>query len=214
MKNWKLTSTIAALICTTNVNAALIDNGYFTTDDVSGLDWLDLSETVDMSMTAAASNNPGWRLPTYAETVDLFNYVFDGYYHTHTNGSSSSIDPGHYVGLVEDTNLFIDLFGVTGTFDSGFAESSIGWYCYQDASFSCLPSQIGATRIQDGGFYGERYTVYGLGNEFGGLQDPLSPAGVFLVRTSVIPVPAAVWLFGSGLLGLMGIARHYRRPAG
>ena len=28
--------------------------------------------------------------------------------------------------------------------------------------------------------------------------------------TSVVPVPAAVWLFGSGLLGLMGIARKRR----
>ena len=27
-------------------------------------------------------------------------------------------------------------------------------------------------------------------------------------RTSVIPVPAAVWLFGSGLIGLIGVARR------
>ena len=33
----------------------------------------------------------------------------------------------------------------------------------------------------------------------------------FYIRTAdaaVIPVPAAVWLFGSGLLGLIGIARR------
>jgi len=28
------------------------------------------------------------------------------------------------------------------------------------------------------------------------------------METTVIPVPAAVWLFGSGLLGLIGIARR------
>ena len=28
--------------------------------------------------------------------------------------------------------------------------------------------------------------------------------------TTVIPVPAAVWLFGSGLLGLVGVARRKR----
>ena len=33
-------------------------------------------------------------------------------------------------------------------------------------------------------------------------------AGSFLVKASVVPVPAAVWLFGSGLLGLIGIARR------
>ena len=30
------------------------------------------------------------------------------------------------------------------------------------------------------------------------------------VRTGVVPVPAAVWLFGSGLIGLIGIARRKR----
>ena len=29
--------------------------------------------------------------------------------------------------------------------------------------------------------------------------------------TGVVPVPAAVWLFGSGLIGLLGFARHTRR---
>lgn len=33
---------------------------------------------------------------------------------------------------------------------------------------------------------------------------------VWLVRTSPVPVPAAVWLFGSGILGLAGIARRKR----
>lgn len=35
-----------------------------------------------------------------------------------------------------------------------------------------------------------------------------SEYGSFLVKTSVVPVPAAVWLFGSGLLGLTGLARR------
>jgi hypothetical protein len=28
-----------------------------------------------------------------------------------------------------------------------------------------------------------------------------------------IPVPAAVWLFGSGLLGLVGVAQHRKKTA-
>jgi hypothetical protein len=32
--------------------------------------------------------------------------------------------------------------------------------------------------------------------------------GSFLVRTAVVPVPAAVWLFASGFIGLIGIARR------
>ena len=30
----------------------------------------------------------------------------------------------------------------------------------------------------------------------------------FLLTTSAVPVPAAVWLFGSGLIGLIGVARR------
>ena len=34
------------------------------------------------------------------------------------------------------------------------------------------------------------------------------PGDFMAVRTSAIPIPAAVWLFGSGLLGLVGMARR------
>ena len=30
----------------------------------------------------------------------------------------------------------------------------------------------------------------------------------YLVRASVVPIPPAVWLFGSGLIGLIGVARR------
>ena len=36
---------------------------------------------------------------------------------------------------------------------------------------------------------------------------------VVSVDTGVIPVPAAVWLFGSGLVGLVGVARRRRKSA-
>ena len=40
-------------------------------------------------------------------------------------------------------------------------------------------------------------------------SDPASNATIYLSSSlTVIPVPAAVWLFGSGLLGLIGIARR------
>ena len=50
------------------------------------------------------------------------------------------------------------------------------------------------------------------GFETGGaasIGDPLNlSAGAFSGSFSVIPVPAAVWLFGSGLIGLIGVARR------
>lgn len=62
-----------------NVSAELIDHGTFTKDDVSGLDWLDLSVTAGQSYNTTLTSNPGWRHATNAEVEDLFGLIFDGY---------------------------------------------------------------------------------------------------------------------------------------
>ena len=53
------------------------------------------------------------------------------------------------------------------------------------------------------------------GFETGGaarIGDPLDlSAGAFSGNLSIVPVPAAVWLFGSGLIGLIGLARRKAR---
>ena len=50
------------------------------------------------------------------------------------------------------------------------------------------------------------------GFESGGaarIGDPLDlSAGAFSGSLTIVPVPAAVWLFGSGLIGLIGVARR------
>lgn len=45
---------------------------------------------------------------------------------------------------------------------------------------------------------------------FTGGTNHASGGGLYDVTVSAVPVPAAVWLFGSGLLGLAGIARRKR----
>ena len=55
------------------------------------------------------------------------------------------------------------------------------------------------------------------GNPFGGMQTPPFPGmlplfnGTGTLIPSPAPVPAAVWLFGSGLLGLVGVARRRKQ---
>ena len=44
----------------------------------------------------------------------------------------------------------------------------------------------------------------------------VSSMAAWAVRTgdvAAVPIPAAVWLFGSGLVGLFGLARRRARPA-
>lgn len=56
--------------------------------------------------------------------------------------------------------------------------------------------------------------IFNNGQELSALtfKDPPNPDRIFLANNSIalatVPVPTAIWLFGSGLLGLIGIARR------
>jgi len=60
--------------------------------------------------------------------------------------------------------------------------------------------------------------VYNAGGAFtdipliGYTSGPVTGANLAMVtNVSAVPVPAAAWLFGSGLLGLIGVARRQGR---
>ena len=59
MKFWKLISACTAFVLSTRVNAALVDNGIYTTDTLSRLDWLDLSVTKGLTLADAVAANDG-----------------------------------------------------------------------------------------------------------------------------------------------------------
>ena len=196
---------VGAVLCllALNVNGALIDNGTFTTDDVSGLDWLDFSFTDGQAYDSAETLNPGWRHATNSEMVNLFSVLFDGIYDTSAEiGASRTgqvIDP--YANQRTDIAVFESLFGITqttctndqcvsiyGVFEDegGILRISGAWYSQGNHSV-ITPENLGD------------YEVFREGN---------SEVGIYMVRASVVPVPSAVWLFGSGLIGLIGLAKR------
>ena len=67
------------LISASLTQAALIDNGGFTTDTATGLDWLDMSNTdgnsYNQTLTAISAGGSlvGWRFATSAEFDGLIN---------------------------------------------------------------------------------------------------------------------------------------------
>ena len=68
-------------------------------------------------------------------------------------------------------------------------------------NYGFWPDQISADNVLDMRFYFD-LTEQHLGEGFN---------TNFVVGVSAVPAPAAVWLFGSGLLGLLGVARRRRR---
>jgi hypothetical protein len=65
-------------------------------------------------------------------------------------------------------------------------------------------------RMLMGAYYWQGLSMYdGIDNLYHDITEGMPLAGTYLVReSSHVPVPAAIWLFGSGLIGLIGLARR------
>ena len=139
---------------------------------------------------------------------------------TQTSTSSGSATDGFAAtDALSDLDISVDNFSgqvLTFSFEwSAVLEASATGDALANASVDFLDEEgyvnileIVTDKSQDvitGGSF-EFTLLNGESNPFGGFVDTFGEA------TAVIPVPAAVWLFGSGLLGLVGVAR--RRQAG
>jgi hypothetical protein len=179
-----------------NAAAALIDNGSFTTDTTQALDWLDLSATVQMSSAGALAANPGWRLASNAEVESIFWRSFDGYYDS--IGDQSDSDYGSYADQTVDAVNFQSLFGLT--YQNGLEHHSYGLYKDEEDIWRLMGAYVEP----------DKDIVYGLnGNQDYWRTDDRGyvARGIYLVRATVVPIPAAFYLFASGL-GLLGWFRR------
>lgn len=72
----------------------------------------------------------------------------------------------------------------------------------------------GATWVADTGASettsGSNIWLVSFGDSGTSLEVDVTREGTITTPATVVPVPAAVWLFGSGLLGLVGVARRRR----
>lgn len=146
---------------------------------------------------------------------------------TSTLGSSSGayIDLGFDSNLVNGTGADLKLFFVGGNghiFDVTIGDITVSYNSLVagasatgsfDPAFPTDP--IIAVAIDLDSFTGLEGSSYsGIRLTIGDGYDPLAGSavpsfvGTYNVEAAVVPVPAAAWLFGSGLLGLIGIARR------
>lgn len=185
-------SALALSLLGGNGYAALVDNGNSMIDTATGLEWLDLDvnvgELVGLSWNDAEASNyvtvDGYVHATRAQVETLF---LNAGFLTTDNTNNPANNPA-----AADLLAFLGCTQFCGTVNAtgrGFAD----W----DGTFTTRPN----------------YHTSGLGAG-AAITSLLSSnldlidttAGHFLVRA--VPVPAAVWLFGSGLIGLVGIARR------
>ncbi len=105
---------------------------------------------------------------------------------------------GWHISL-EDTDFFNSIWqSYSVTFNTTWDDTTAianGWVKEADGMLTPTPSFSG--------LWDDVYT-----SEVRILGAPGMVAGIDNYRASVVPVPAALWLFGSGLLGLIGISKR------
>ena len=194
-----------ALVLSTSVNAALVsvdwinaDDNLITRDTISGLNWLDMTETNDMSYNFVNSQLgvggqfEGWRYASSEEAINLW-----GNFGINLAGSGLGSSVGLNTGIVTAT----DFFGDTSAEYSSQNTGSAG--LVSDSPASGMHTAMGAyfNQPSNTSYYYQDSIIFGDDTHY-------LYYGSYLVQTSSVPVPAAAWLFGSGLLGLIGLARR------
>ncbi len=195
----------------TMAQAALVDHGAgLIYDDVLDVTWLQNANYADGSMTWGAAQTwvgnldyqgySDWRLPTISplngSTYDL-SVSYDG---TSDIGYSNS-NLASELGYLFHVNL-----GYSSKYE-GFSMPSN----YGSDGNSVFGSSLQSAKYWSGsGLSGTVALYFDMSD---GYQGSSSKANSFYAlavhdgNLSSVPVPAAVWLFGSGLIGLMGFRR-------
>lgn len=232
MKFWQVVISTTVLIVTTNANAALVgrlaatDGGtdyqaYYDTE--ANLTWLadaNNSRTTgydaDGRMDWSDANNwatglnvggvTGWRLP---ETIDIGN---DGA--TYIN-LYQGVDYGYNItSHSELSNMYFNVLGNTSDYDI----NGVRLNCPLPSS--CLTNTGPFSNLQATAYWSGTESAIntdnawlffmGFGIQAIGTQEDngIYAWAVHSGDVSAVPVPAAVWLFGSGLIGLAGLAKR------
>lgn len=201
----KITLVFLLLALSVNAQAALVDSadGSYFTDTSTGLQWLDLTATNSLTYNQVAAELgtgglfDGYRFATALEVLLMFN---------------EAGGPGVYAGWSTLHNLWapplMSMWGITG-FDPGPPPTAFTFYFLEDDvnGFPLSGAMILSPELFDNPLFGTYV------NLIEAIQDPnaQNQIGSALVSSSVVPVPAAVWLFGTALLGLVGFTRRRTR---
>ena len=230
MKFWKLASvTTTALFLSSNVSASIVELGNINHDTETGLEWLDVTETRGMSYNdvlgqmQSGGTLEGFRYATSSELDVLIHHLGFGDLATPESyicaftgvdfcvNSMVALNGQLYASLLQ--NALITLGDTRAAYEAEFTDP------YGDVGSTWGVAGYGGIDGYLADFYegeplyarlhyqtDQLYTTFNVNNANSNIGD----VGSFLVQTEVsaVPVPAAVWLFGSGLIGLFGFARR------
>lgn len=203
---------ILTLVISTHLQAATLvynlTGVFFEIDEtVTSIDYTDTwSATFSISYDAPVDNSDPERVKYYGvegeiyindqKLLEINNNTYVGY--GFDNANSGSPDYFEIVGdNPSNTDWYLDGQLITG-FGTGIRDSYLA-----DTS---LPGTLQLNDLEDGS-WGSGLYVYTNNNNNYSSGDFLFRGFVETVDVQVVPVPAAAWLFGSALVGLVGVKR-------
>jgi len=218
-----LSVAISALVLSTSANSALVERlgGLAYYDDVADLTWLadaNYAQTsgydADGKMTWADANAwaagldvagvTGWRLAAVTDTgTSGCNFAFSG-----TDcGYNTDTSTGEMTALFHDTLGNVPYADTAGNYDQP------SWDPSNTGPFSNIQQDdfYWSSTVYANDYYAWRFSFYYGIQDFEAKDSSFKTNYAWAVQSgdvSAVPVPAAAWLFGSGLLGLIGIARR------
>ena len=170
--------------------------GSITKDTDTGLEWLDVTKSTNRSYNYVSGQFDvggefeGWRHATSTEVMNFFD----------SGGAAGAYngDLGSHQNWV--VNL-VDLWGSTAASHLNY-QRVLATLSDDFSSTNKVVTNIRYSEDLIGNSYADVFGVSILSGE------SYSHFGHALVRTSVVPVPAAAWLFGTGILGLIGFSKR------
>jgi len=211
MKSLKLILVIAASIISNTANSALVERlgGLAYYDTEADLTWLADANAAGITMNWADANSwvtgltvdgvSGWRLPDTLqpdESCSSQTYASNGY---NCSGSElgnmfyNVLGGTAYTDLTASHNANYDLFS---NIEYGFENGAPTGGFWSSTDYQPVYTSAWAFFIYSG--YQQAY-------------DKSADSYAWAVKSgdvSAVPVPAALWLFGSGIISLVGFARR------
>ena len=133
---------------------------------------------------------------------------------TITQNSAAALNFGLF-NLANADRIGLDLDGVIGSGDTGAFDT--GLMAFADLAQSGSQSFIVNLLTANAGAFSAQYLLnlsdadLGASSTRGNYQLTLNLTGNVIATAATVPVPGAIWLFGSALLGLLGVNRRNQR---
>ena len=211
-KSISITLTVLSFAISTAANAAVITHGNLTTDDTTDyitdtssgrtykrFDTFDLTYADTLAAVGTGGQYEGWSIATSTIADDFYGAALS----MATTPCTGAASYGTYCGTItgwsdgnfgSSIDLFEDDFWYLSTYTTpGRSENILGLGSITGGGYVYVYDDWAGPSVADSFFAGTGSV----------------PLNALLYKdASVVPVPAAVWLFGSGLIGLIGLARR------